>query len=260
MKATNENNLLLFRKILLIAAFCAALVCICVSFFNAFGVWEKLKDVEGIRNWIESKGKYAVLVYAALVLCSVIFLPVPSTVMNYLATVLFKHAWVTFLVTSVATILGSFICFWLGKVFGRRLAYWLIGREKTDKYSEIVNRKGRVLFVMMLLLPFFPDDVICIVAGISGMGFLFFSLSVIFARPVMIAAVTFLGRYAPEAMDSWGIPVTVAVVVLIIAAVIVVAVFRDRKSKKLNIDNPTEKPIGDETSGSSACRNDEKDM
>ena len=233
MKET-DKNLSLFRKILIVAAICSAIVCVCVSLFNGFGLWDKLKDVERIRNWIESKGRFAVWVYAALVLCSVIFLPRPSTLMNYLATVLFKHAWVTFLVTSAATILGSIVCFWLGKVFGRRLAYWLIGREKTEKYSEIVNRKGKTLFVMMLLLPFFPDDVICIVAGISGMSFSFFSLSVVLARPVMIAAVTFLGRYAPGAMDTWGIPVTAAVVAVVIVSVIIVAFRRDRKLKSVN--------------------------
>lgn len=234
MNEPNKNNFLLLRKILLVAAVCTALVCVCVSLFNAYDLWDKIRDVEGIRSWIESKGKYAVLVYAGLVFCSVIFLPVPSTVMNYLATVLFESAWVTFLVTSAATIAGSFVCFWLGKVFGRRLAYWLIGKDKTEKYSDIVNKKGKPLFVMMLLLPFFPDDVICIVAGISGMSFLFFSISVVLARPVMIAVVTFLGRYATDAVDTWGIPVTVAVVVVVVIAAVIVAFRRDKKSTTKN--------------------------
>lgn len=241
MNETDKNNFLTFRKILIVAAVCAAIVCVCVSLFNAFGLWEKLRDVEGLRNWIESKGKFAIFVYAGLVLCSVIFLPVPSTVMNYLATVLFKHAWVTFLVTSAATIAGSFICFWLGKVFGKRLANWLIGKEKTEKYSEIINKKGKPLFVMMLLLPFFPDDVICIVAGISGMSFAFFSVAVILARPVMIAVVTFLGRYATDAIDTWGIPVTAAVVVLVVVAAAIVAFKRDYKQTAPKKDKAKDK-------------------
>lgn len=232
MKRENTDNFTLFRKIIVIAAVVAAIVAAAVCIFDAFGLWDKLRDVEALADWINSKGHWAVLVYAAFVLCSVVFLPVPSTVMNYLATVLFDNAWVTFLVTTAATLVGSFICYALGRVFGKRVVIWLAGREKTEKYSRIITENGRSLFVIMLLLPFFPDDVICLIAGAASMSLPFFSVSVVLARPVMIALVTFLGKSATEAWSSWGIPVAVAVVVVVVATTILLMIFKIRKKKR----------------------------
>ena len=176
-----------------------------------------------------TKGSLSILVYAAFVLCSVLFLPVPSTVMNYLAAVLFDKAWVTFLVTTAATLVGSFICYFLGKIFGKRIVIWLAGKEKAEKYSRVVNENGKPLIFAMLLLPFFPDDVICLLAGASGIGFAFFAVACIIARPVMIAVVSFLGKSATEAMDSWGLPVGIAIVALIIVATVLFTVFNFRR-------------------------------
>lgn len=57
------------------------------------------------------------------------------------------------------------------------------GKRKTEKYSRIINENGKFLFVMMLLLPFFPDDVISLLAGASNMSLPFFrSLPFLLAR------------------------------------------------------------------------------
>ena len=86
----------------------------------------------------------------------------------------------------------------------------------------------------MLLLPFFPDDVICLLVGASGIGFAFFAVACIIARPVMIAVVSFLGKSATEAMDSWGLPVGIAIVALIILATVLFTVFNFRRKSGKN--------------------------
>ena len=228
----DTRNFIAIRKLMLIAAICIAVAAAAVCLYNFFDLKEKLENLDALGEWINSKGVYAIPIYAALVLASVIFLPIPSTVLNYLATVIFDHAWVTFLVTAGVTLAGSFICYFLGKVFGKRIVIWLAGKEKTEKYSRIINENGKFLFVMMLLLPFFPDDVICLLAGASSMSLTFFSVSVILARPVMIALVSFLGKSATDAMDTWGIPVAAAVAAIVVAFAVLVIVFRFRHRKK----------------------------
>lgn len=222
----------LFRKAVITVAVCVTVIAVSACIFNALDLWGKLSDYQALSEWINSKGKFSILIYAVLVFCSVIFLPIPSTVMNYIATVLFDNAWVTFLVTAAATIAGSFVCYFLGKVFGKRLVIWFAGKEKTEKYSRIINENGKFLFVMMLLLPFFPDDVLCLIAGASSMSLPFFSTATFLARPVMIAVVSFLGKSATDAMDTWGIPVGVAVIVLVITAAVLLMLSKTRKKKK----------------------------
>ena len=233
----SNGNFTAFRKAVLISAVCAAIAAVAVCIFNAFDLWNKLRDVDALAEWINSKGSLSILVYAALVFCSVIFLPVPSTVMNYLATVLFDKAWVTFLVTTAATLIGSFICYFLGKIFGKRIVIWLAGKEKTEKYSRIINENGKPLIVVMLLLPFFPDDVICLLAGASSISLPFFAIACIIARPVMIAVVSFLGKSATDAMNSWGLPVGIAVVAVIIAVTVLFVVLNFRRKKRKGVNS-----------------------
>ncbi len=232
MSSGNIEKFHLFRKAVITVAVCSTIIAVSACIFDYFDLWEKLSDYQALSEWINSKGKFSILIYAVLVFCSVIFLPIPSTVMNYLATVLFDNAWITFIVTSVATIAGSFVCYFLGKIFGKRLVIWFAGKEKTEKYSRVINENGKFLFVMMLLLPFFPDDVLCLIAGASSMSLPFFALSTVLARPVMIAVVSFLGKSATDAMDTWGLPVGITVIVFVVIAAALLAFFKIRKKKK----------------------------
>ncbi len=236
MDDQNEKSFSLARKIILLVAIVASILAAAISVFNYYGLWEKFRSIETVRSWIEGAGPYAVLVYAIIVLLQVIILPIPSTVTNLVAAMLFEP-WVTFLVTAGCTIAGSFVCFWLGRVFGKRIVNWLVGAEKTEKYARVLNEKGRILFVWMLLLPCFPDDVLCMVAGLSAMSVGFFALTTVLARPVMIAIVSFFGRAAMDAIDSWGLPVSIGVILLILIAVLLVTFRRDKKEKKIKTEN-----------------------
>lgn len=220
------------RKIILLVAAVVSIVAICLSVFNYFDLWGIFQNLETIQQWFESAGSYGIIVYAVLVLLQVIILPIPSTVTNFAASFLFEHAWMNFLVTSACTIAGSYICFWLGRFFGKKLVTWLIGAEKTIRYANILNEKGRFLFVLMLLLPCFPDDVLCMVAGLSTMSITFFTVATILARPVMIAVISFFGPVAVDAIDTWGVPVSIGIILLIMIAVFLVMFRRDRKDKK----------------------------
>lgn len=231
MTEKEEKSFSLVRKIILLIAAVVSVVAVFITLMNVFNLWEIFNDPEIIKEWISSAGVSAVVIYAALVLLQVVILPIPSTVTNFLASWLFPP-WENFLVTALCTIAGSYICFWLGRFFGKKLVTWLIGAEKTERYAKILNEKGRFLFVLMLLLPCFPDDVLCMVAGLSTMGLGFFSLATILARPVMIAVISFYGPVAMDALDSWGLPVSIGIILLILIAVLLVTFRRDHKEKK----------------------------
>ena len=232
MTEKEEKSFSLVRKIILLVAAIVSVLAVCFSVLSYFNLWEKFQDLATIQAWIEAAGPYAIIVYGVLVLLQVVILPIPSTLTNFVASLIGFEPWVNFLVTSLCTIAGSYICFWLGRFFGKKLVTWLVGAEKTEKYAKILNDKGRFLFVMMLVLPCFPDDVLCMVAGLSTMGIGFLSLATILARPVMIAVVSFGSPMVMDALDTWGLPVSIGIVLLILIAVLLVTFRRDRKTKK----------------------------
>ena len=145
MTEKETTTLSTVRKIAMILAVVVGIVAVTVTLFNAFDLWGKFRDIETIRSWVESAGPYGILVYGALVFAQVLILPIPSTVTNFVAILLFEP-WVTFLVTTIVTIVGSYVCFLIGRIFGKRLVSWLIGKDKTEKYADLLQKKGKSRF------------------------------------------------------------------------------------------------------------------
>ena len=66
----------------------------------------------------------------------------------------------------------------------------------------------------MARLPFFPDDLICMSAGVTDMKFGFFALSTAIARTAYIFTVSFLGNGDIIPFGGWGIAVWAGIFVV----------------------------------------------
>lgn len=205
---------IIYKFAVLLSVF-AAFILVCFIVLDSTGWLYKFKDMDTLLAFVRGTKHWGILVYIGLVVFQVIFLPIPSAIIALLGTVLYGPTY-AFLFMTAGTIIGSIITFLMGKIFGRKLAVWVIGEEKTDKYSELLNERGRFLFIIMLLFPFFPDDVICLVAGISAMRFGYFITVVTLTRPVMIAFMCYFGSGTIIPFRGWGIPVWIAIFVGVI--------------------------------------------
>lgn len=79
----------------------------------------------------------------------------------------------TFGLCATSVVLTSSLMFLLGRVGGKRLVEWIAGRENTEKLKKYLTIGGKAVIPMMYTLPFFPDDTICLIAGMSDMSFLY---------------------------------------------------------------------------------------
>jgi uncharacterized membrane protein YdjX (TVP38/TMEM64 family) len=125
-------------------------------------------------------------------------------------------------------VLGSLVTFVLGKIFGKKLVVWMVGEEKTEKYAEMLNDKGRFAFVMMMLFPGFPDDILCLVAGVTAMSYKFFITSIVITRPVMIAVYSYFGSGHIIPFSGWGIPVWIAIFCLGVLLFLLINRYKDK--------------------------------
>lgn len=237
-------------KLFLTASVILALYVIIHITLHYTGVSEKLNSREAVEQFILSTGSWGIVIFFFLTLLQVVVLPIPAAV-TIIAGAVIYGGWISFLVSTAGTIVGSVICFYLGRVFGKKLVMWLVGKEKTEKYATLLGKKGKTLFVGMMLFPFFPDDIICMVAGLTKMTFRYFIIAVTLARPVMIAFYSFLGDDGFLAYDFAGIMIRVG----IFAAFIVVMLLfqfvykkvsakleKRRKSKKRRISAAAKQP------------------
>ena len=182
---------------------------------NICGIFNNLSDIEKIKNLILKSGGLGVVVCVLIQLLQVVVLPAPAIIFYLATTAIYGSLW-GFIISYLSTVLGSIICFIIGKSIGVKAVVWCIGKEDTEKYSNLLNKKGKIPFILMQLLPFFPDDILCMVAGLSAMSYKFFIPTIFLVKPIYIAFVCFLGTGNIIPFSSWGIPVWIGIFAIII--------------------------------------------
>lgn len=223
------HKILIFTIILL--SFCL------VGFIvlDRIGIIDKINNIQTIVDFISSLGVFGGLFFIALTVANVIFLPIPAPVMALVGALLFGSI-LSFIYLSIGTLVGSIAMFTLGKIFGRKLSVWMIGEDKTKKYSELINKKGKIFLLLAMIFPFFPDDILCLIAGISSMNYLFFIFVICMTRIVVIAFMCFFASGDIIPFSGWGIPVWIVLIILAVFIFITISIKHHNNQKHLKIN------------------------
>lgn len=232
-----DNNTLhgkIMRLVLALLIFlCLIGVCFCILVVT--GAWEKINSVEKIRSVVESGGIFSFLVFILFQILQTTILQMPAIIVTLVGVLVFGH-WKAFILSYIAVMIGSIIMFWIGRKAGRKFLHWLCGEKTADKWINTMSN-GKYLFFLMMLFPVFPDDILCVVAGVTNMSFPFFLWTNIIARGIAIACIVFFGSGAIIPYHGWGLFVW-ALIIGIMALLFYLSIrFKD------NIDNFIKKII-----------------
>ncbi|MDR0850823.1 MAG: VTT domain-containing protein [Christensenellaceae bacterium] len=156
-----------------------------------FNLLEKIDSVEEIRKLILSAGALSYVMFFALQFLQVTFLPIPSMLTTLAGTVIFGPL-TSFIYSTCAILTGSLVAFWLGRRYGIKVLGWIAGKEDATKFRDKLSR-CKYMFCLMLLFPFSPDDLLCLIAGTTTMTKKFFVTSVCIFRPIAIFFTCFFG-------------------------------------------------------------------
>lgn len=189
-KLTRNQIISLIVFILIIAA-----LIILYNIGKNFGWFRVFESRESLKQYVTSFGVWAPLAFFLLQFVQVIIAPIPGGLTTVVGGMLFGFVY-GFLISISAVILGSLFAFLLGRWFGRPLVERIAGKEIVEKYLTTVSLRQRVILFLMFLLPLFPDDLLCMVAGLSAISFKTFFFIVLFSRPVGFAIFAFLGSNA----------------------------------------------------------------
>ena len=176
------------------------------------GTLAKIDSAEKLQQVILSGGAYSYLIFFIFQFLQTTFLPIPAVVTTLAGTLVFG-TWIAFGISLLAVLSGSLFAYFLGKKFGRRLIIWVIGYKSTLKWEEKLA-KGKYVFFLMMLFPFFPDDILCIVAGAINLNFRFFLITNLITRPIVIACTCFFGSGDIIPFHGWGIIVWIILIVI----------------------------------------------
>jgi len=161
---------------------------------------------EKLRDYISSTGPWAPLVFILISFLQVTFIPIPSSVTILAGSFLFGPG-LSFLYSYIGILLGSFLAFFLGRIIGKPFVNWIVGdKETVEKYLKKLKGKETVLLFFMFLLPFFPDDALCAIAGILPISWpVFIAMQLISRATSIFGNILFLsGEFIPY-NTTWGI-------------------------------------------------------
>lgn len=180
-------------------------------------------SVESFRFFILSTGNMGILIYILIQACQVVILPVPAAVIAIAGGLIYGPL-VGGLYCSIGVLIGSNISYAIGRYFGFRVVSWISGKQNVVKYSNILNKKGKLFLPMAFLLPMFPDDILCLIAGLTRLNYKYFFISTTITRPISVICMCYFGGGFIIPFSGWGIPVWI--VLSIIIAIVVVCTYK----------------------------------
>ena len=180
----------------------AVLLCLLVWGLWTTGFFTAIRTPAGIQDYIQGSAPYSHLVFFFLQLASVILAPIPSNITAAAGGALFGTL-LSFLLTALAVVLGSALVFQLSRILGQSFAQSFVESKYWEKYGEVIRRKRDSFLFLAFLFPFFPDDLLCIMAGLTDIPFRRFFLLVVLARPWGLLVACMVGS-ATVSIPLWG--------------------------------------------------------
>lgn len=180
-------------------------------------------SVSSFRQYILSTGNMGIIIYILIQAGQVVFLPIPAAVIAIAGGIIYGP-FVGGLYCSLGVLLGSNISYAIGRFFGFKVVSWISGKQNVVKYSSILNNKGKLFLPMAFLLPMFPDDILCLIGGLTRLDYKFFFISTTITRPISVICMCYFGGGFVIPFRGWGIPVWIVLSVII--AIIVVCTYK----------------------------------
>lgn len=188
-------------------------------------------SVQSFKDFILSTKEKGIITYILIQAGQVVILPIPAAIICVVGSLIYGP-FLGGVYCSIGVLIGSYISFFIGKTFGYRLVSWIVGKENTDKYSQIIVKRGSFFLVLAFLLPMFPDDILCLIAGITNINYRTFFLIALITRPIGVICMSYFGSGKLIPFTGWGIYAWIGI---LIVAIILVYVTYKYQEKMQNI-------------------------
>ncbi len=214
-------------KLFIVISFLVVGVYVAYYFANRFGLFQQIDSLKDIKSLILKHREQGIAIFTLINFLQVTFVPLPSSVTILAGTAIFGPFW-AFVFASIGVLLGSVLAFFIGRLCSKPLLYWIFCKEKVEKYENLLSGRTRLILFLTLFLPLFPDDLICMLAGITDIKFKDFFFISLFARSFGIACLCYFGSGKIIPFNTgWGIGLWIVIVIVVVVGTIIA--YRKRK-------------------------------
>lgn len=184
-----------------------------VILYFVLGLNRYFADTAFIKERIESYGNFGKFIYVLINFLQTTIIPVTNIPTIFAGTYIYGPLEAANLAI-IGVLAGSVISFYIGRIFGTKLLVWILGESRLNRYLEMMKGREKVVFFLTMLLPGFPDDIICMIAGITPMRLRFFSLTLLITRTIPIYLTAYGASLIPL-NTVWGWIIWISIYVII---------------------------------------------
>ncbi|WP_054663047.1 TVP38/TMEM64 family protein [Lacticaseibacillus camelliae] len=174
------------RRLINLTALCSVVAIVFVTiYWYRIGVFH---DLASLHAYINSTGLIGPLIFILIQVVQVVIPIIPGGVSTAAGVILFGP-WQGFLYNYIGIVIGSFINFFLARNYGKPFILHIVSEKVFDKYMAYAKNQQKfdTFFAIAIVAPVAPDDVLCLIAGLTHMKFKFFAWVIILGKPITIA-------------------------------------------------------------------------
>ena len=156
-------------------------------------------DKESLQAIISKTGAWGPIVFLLLqIVVTTLLSVIPGTSFTFLilAGLMFENVWVAISLSLVGVWASSILMFFIGDSLGEKVAVKLVGKESLSKAQDLIDTKTKVYLPLMFLFPFFPDDGVCLAAGLTKLKYRYFIPIVLIFRSIGVLATVLTSYYS----------------------------------------------------------------
>lgn len=183
------------RKLLNIATIISLSVIIVLTIYGVkTGL---LTDREQLELLVKKSGVWGPLLFITIQMVQVVLPIIPGGITCGAGVVIFG-AWHGLLYNYIGIVAGSMINFYLARRYGQCFVKYFVKEETYEKYIGWLEKgkKFDKFFAFAIFFPCAPDDVLCLIAGLTRMTWKKFAAIILLGKPASIAMYSLALVYA----------------------------------------------------------------
>lgn len=156
-----------------------------------------LTDREQLELLVKKSGVWGPLLFITIQMVQVVLPIIPGGITCGAGVVIFG-AWHGLLYNYIGIVAGSMINFYLARRYGQCFVKYFVKEETYEKYIGWLEKgkKFDKFFAFAIFFPCAPDDVLCLIAGLTRMTWKKFAAIILLGKPASIAMYSLALVYA----------------------------------------------------------------
>lgn len=149
-------------------------------------------DSTKLQALLNQTGIFAPFLFILLQIFQVIIPIIPGGASSALGIVAFGPIW-GFVYNYAGLVIGSILAFLLVKKYGKTFILKVCDQKTYDKYIGWLDKGKKFdrFFAAAIFFPCAPDDILCMIAGLTSMTLKKFSMIIILGKPLALIAYSF---------------------------------------------------------------------